>query len=94
MQLDIYWKERKKHPIGYVVPSKLDVLSLKEKTAFKFRVRKPSKNVFIDYIVDGVTVKSTFKPAIIPSEMEVFNLPKNLLENAQQSIVISMRAKE
>lgn len=80
--------------IGYVVPSKLDVLSLKEKTAFKFRVRKPSKNVFIDYIVDGVTVKSTFKPAIIPSEMEVFNLPKNLLENAQQSIVISMRAKE
>lgn len=80
--------------IGYVVPSKLDVLSLKEKTAFKFRVRKPSKNVFIDYIVDGVTVKSTFKPAIIPSEMEVFNLPKNLLENAQQSIVIQMRAKE
>ncbi|MBQ7994868.1 MAG: FAD-dependent oxidoreductase [Bacilli bacterium] len=80
--------------IGYVVPSKLDVLSLKEKTAFKFRVRKPSKNVFIDYIVDGVTVKSTFKPVIIPSEMEVFNLPKNLLENAQQSIVISMRAKE
>lgn len=80
--------------IGYVVPSKLDVLSLKEKTAFKFRVRKPSKNVFIDYIVDGVTVKSTFKPVIIPSEMEVFNLPKNLLENAQQSIVIQMRAKE
>lgn len=80
--------------IGYVVPSKLSFEGAADHYLFKFRVRKPSKNVFIDYSVDGKVVKSVFKPVIIPSEMEIESVPRNLLENAQSSITVSLRAKE
>jgi thioredoxin reductase len=80
--------------VGYVVPSKLALDGEADHYLFKFRVRKPSKNVYIDYTVDGKVVKSVFKPIIIPSEMEIESVPKNLLENAQTSIVVSMRQKE
>jgi thioredoxin reductase len=80
--------------VGYVVPSKLALKGDADHYLFKFRVRKPSKNVYIDYTVDGKLVKSVFKPVIIPSEMEIESVPKNLLENAQTSIVVSMRQKE
>jgi hypothetical protein len=48
---------------------------------FKFRVRKPTKNVFIEYNFNGEVIKRVFKPVIIPSEMEIQAIPKNLLKN-------------
>jgi NADPH-dependent 2,4-dienoyl-CoA reductase/sulfur reductase-like enzyme len=80
--------------IGYVVPSRLSFEGTADSYLFKFRVRKPSKSVFIDYAVDGKVVKSVFKPVIIPSEMEIERVPKNLLENAKESITVSLRRKE
>lgn len=78
--------------IGYVVPSKLHVDPLKKAT-FKFRVRKPSKNVYIDYAQNGKIVKSIYKPVIIPSEMEVESLAGSLFEE-NGNITISLRQKE
>ncbi len=78
--------------IGYVVPSKLHVDPLKKAT-FKFRVRKPSKNVYIDYAQNGKIVKSIYKPVIIPSEMEVESLAGSLFEE-NGDITISLRQKE
>ncbi len=78
--------------IGYVVPSKLHVDASKKAT-FKFRVRKPSKNVYIDYAQNGKVVKSIFKPVIIPSEMEVESLAGSLFEE-NGDITISLRQKE
>ena len=78
--------------IGYVVPSKLHVDPLK-KVTFKFRVRKPSKNVYIDYAQNGKIVKSIYKPVIIPSEMEVESLVGSLFEE-NGNITISLRQKE
>jgi thioredoxin reductase len=80
--------------IGYVVPSLLSMDNAEDTLTFKFRVRKPSKNVYIDYKQGDKVVKSVFKPVIIPSEMEIEKLPKNLLENNQDTITISMRQKE
>ncbi len=78
--------------IGYVVPSKLHVDPLKKAT-FKFRVRKPSKNVYIDYAQNGKIAKSIYKPVIIPSEMEVESLAGSLFEE-NGDITISLRQKE
>lgn len=80
--------------VGYVVPSFLDLKAEEDSLTFKFRVRKPSKNVYIDYVQDGKTLKSVFKPVIIPSEMEIERLPKTLFNEQGGAISVSMRAKE
>lgn len=79
--------------IGYVVPSSINLKTLGQNVSFKFRVRKPSKNVYIDYAQNGKTLKSVFKPVIIPSEMEIQKLPSNLFDLAGD-ITISLREKE
>ncbi len=79
--------------IGYVLPSLLDYPNAEEKISFKFRVRKPSKNVYIDYYDGDHIVKSVWKPIIIPSEMEIAQLPKTLFSGTKP-ITISLRQKE
>ena len=80
--------------IGYVVPGKIDLENADDVIAFKFRVRKPSKNVYIVYSQGGVELKKTLKLAIIPSEMEIQRIPKNLLKIDQGPVTVSLVAKE
>ena len=80
--------------IGYVVPSIIDMDGDDDSISFKFRVRRPSKNVYIQYSQNGVVVKKTLKLAIIPSEMEIQKLPKNLLKIDQGPVVVSLVQKE
>ena len=80
--------------IGYVVPSVIDMDCDDDSIAFKFRVRTPSKNVYIQYSQNGVVLKKFLKLAIIPSEMEIEKLPKNLLKIDQGPIEVSLVAKE
>jgi len=80
--------------IGYVVPGKIDLENADDVIAFKFRVRKPSKNVYIVYSQGGVELKKTLKLAIIPSEMEIQRIPKNLLKIDQGPVTVSLVAKK
>jgi thioredoxin reductase len=80
--------------IGYVVPQKIDLKEAEDNILFKFRVRKPSKNVYIQYEFNGDIIKKVFKPVIIPSEMEIEQLPKNLLKTNQGTINVSLVQKE
>ena len=80
--------------IGYVVPGEIDLSSAPDALEFKFRVRKPSKNVYIVYKFNGEVVKKVFKPVIIPSEMEIQKMPKSLLKNDQGTIEVSLVQKE
>ena len=80
--------------IGYVVPAEIDLASAEDKLQLKFRVQRPSKNVYIEYALNGEVVKRMYKQTIIPSEMEIATLPKNLLKNNQGTITVSLVAKE
>ena len=80
--------------IGYVVPASIDLESSPEKIQFKFRVRRPSKDVYIVYSLDGTEIKRVYKPAIIPSEMEIASLPKSLFQQRKGTITISLVPKE
>lgn len=80
--------------IGYVIPGLIDLSSSPESIDFKFRVRQPSKNVYIVYKLNGEVIKKVFKPVIIPSEMEIEKMPKNLLKTSQGVLEISLVAKE
>jgi len=80
--------------IGYVVPGKVALDDSLESITFKFRVRKPSKNVYIQYEQNGNVIKKVLKTAIIPSEMEIQKLPREKLVDESSPITIKMVAKE
>ncbi|MBO4737006.1 MAG: FAD-dependent oxidoreductase [Bacilli bacterium] len=80
--------------IGYVVPGKVAIDDGLENITFKFRVRKPSKNVYIQYEQNGNVIKKVLKTAIIPSEMEIQKLPRKQLVDESSPITIKMVAKE
>ena len=80
--------------IGYVVPQFVYIDDVKEKLSFKFRVRKPYKDVTI-YIKEGEKViKKLFKPAIIPSEMEIVKLDKSLFSKESNEISVYVEEKK
>lgn len=80
--------------IGYVVPGLIDLSSASDQIEFKFRVRQPSKNVYIIYKMNGEVVKKVYKQTIIPSEMEIQKMPKNLLKTSQGILELSLISKE
>ena len=80
--------------IGYVVPSVIDLETADDSIEIKFRVRKPSKNVYIEYSCDGEIIKKVYKMAIIPSEMEIYKLDKKLLKNNYKTLKVSLVSKE
>ncbi len=80
--------------VGYVVPGRIELTDEDEKITFKFRVRKPMKNVYIVFSLNGIPFKKIYKQAIIPSEMEIVNIPRNLLVSNQGKIVVSTEPKE
>ena len=80
--------------IGYVVPSTIDLDNAMDSIEIKFRVRKPSKNVYIEYSCDGNVIKKVYKMAIIPSEMEIYKLDKKLLNKYYKTLKVSLVNKE
>lgn len=80
--------------IDYVVPSTIDLDNAMDSIEIKFRVRKPSKNVYIEYSCDGNVIKKVYKMAIIPSEMEIYKLDKNLLNKNYKTLKVSLVNKE
>ena len=79
--------------IGYVVPSRIDLLNAEEKVQLKFRVRKPRKDVYVEYRQGDKLIKRMFKPAIIPSEMEIVSLDKATL-SLEGELTVSLVEKE
>ena len=80
--------------IGYVVPQIVYIDDVKDKLSFKFRVRKPFKDVNI-FIKEGdKVIKKIFKPAIIPSEMEIVKLDKSLFSKEANEISVYVEEKK
>lgn len=79
--------------ISYVVPSCLSYPLSEDKIPLKFRVRRPLKNVYIVLKAGEKEVKRIFKPFLIPSEMEIITLPKELFEGEIESLSLSIVEK-
>ena len=80
--------------IGYVVPGEIDWENAEDKIPFKFRVRLPSKDVFIEYSFNGKVVKRIYKQTIIPSEMEIDRLDKTLFTEKDGTVTVSLKPRE
>ncbi len=80
--------------IGYVIPGVIDLSSASENIDIKFRVRVPSKNVYVVYKFNGEVIKKVLKQVIIPSEMEIQKLSKALLKEKEGTLEVSLVRKE
>lgn len=80
--------------INYVVPQKLFIDDVKETCSFKFRVAKPMKDINI-YITEGNNViRKIFKPAIVPSEMEIVKVKKEFFKKESNEIKIYVEERK
>ncbi|MCQ2752870.1 MAG: NAD(P)/FAD-dependent oxidoreductase [Bacilli bacterium] len=79
--------------LGYVLPHKVGTHPLDEVT-FKFRVRRPVKDVNVIFYEDNQTIKSVFKPVLIPSEMTEITLSLDELKQFKQTINVKLEQKQ
>lgn len=79
--------------ISYVVPQHID-LNDNEDIQLKFRVRKPMKNVIIKVMHGDVILRQVVKTAIIPSEMEMIQIDRKVINNTNFSnILVEIKEK-
>ncbi|MBQ0009399.1 MAG: FAD-dependent oxidoreductase [Firmicutes bacterium] len=80
--------------INYVVPQKVFLDDVKDSLSFKFRVAKPMKDINILITEGNNIIKKIFKPAIVPSEMEIVHLSKDLFKKESNEIKVYVEEKK
>ena len=80
--------------INYVVPQKLYIDDVKDSCSFKFRVAKPMKDINIIITEGNNVIKKIFKPAIVPSEMEIVRLNKDLFKKESNEINVFVEERK
>lgn len=79
--------------INYVVPQEISTLS-DDSVTFKFRVKKPMKDIFINFLVNNQLITKFPKPAVVPSEMIMIKVKSDLLKQANNGeLVIEVEQK-
>lgn len=79
--------------ISYLLPQVLYLDEIDEDVTFKLRVRKPYKEIYIDLIFNDQVIKSIYKNAIVPSEMEIFKIKRLLFAGNQGKLIAKVRHK-
>ena len=80
--------------INYVVPQKVFLDDVKDSLSFKFRVAKPMKDINILITEGNNIIKKIFKPAIVPSEMEIIKVSKDLFKKETNEIKVYVEERK
>ena len=80
--------------INYVVPQTLYIDDVKGSCSFKFRVAKPMKDINIVITEGNNIIKKIFKPVIVPSEMEIVKLKKELFRKESNEIKVFVEERK
>ena len=78
--------------IGYVVPQEIDS-EMKEDVTFKFRVRKPAKDVFLIIESNNNVIAKIVKPVLIPSEMVMVKFAKDKISQLGDEVTLRLEAR-
>ncbi len=81
-----------KDGISYVVPQTINSLN-NEDITFKFRVRKPVKDVYLIIENNGQQIAKIMKPVLIPSEMVMVKLSKDKLSNLKGDVTLRLEGR-
>lgn len=68
--------------VSYIVPQEYHLNNIDESITFKYRVKKPFKNVKVIVKLDDEIIKTISKIAMLPAEMETLKLNKSILKEA------------
>ena len=69
--------------INYVVPQKYHYNNIIDNITFKFRVKKPMRDIKIEIWLDEAIIKTVRKNVILPAEMEMITLKANELKEGK-----------
>ena len=78
--------------IGYVVPQEIDS-EMQEDVTFKFRVRKPVKDVFLIIESNNNVIAKIVKPVLIPSEMVMVKFAKDKISQLGEEVTLRLEAR-
>ena len=78
--------------VGYVLPHKVSLNNTHDVT-FKFRVRKPIKDLNVIFLDKDQEIKRIFKSVLIPSEMTEINLTLDELKKFKNNITVKVEKK-
>ena len=79
--------------IGYVIPQRITDKDA-ESVTFKFRVRRPVKNVFVTFNDGEEEIFKVVKPVLIPSEMVMIKLKKEVLDKIKgKELVVNLKER-
>ena len=78
--------------IGYVVPQEIDN-DMKEDVTFKFRVRKPVKDMFLIIESNNNVIAKIVKPVLIPSEMVMVKFAKDKISQLGDEVTLRLEAR-
>ncbi len=78
--------------VGYVLPHKISKDNNHDVT-FKFRVRKPIKDLNVIFLDKDKEIKKIFKSVLIPSEMTEIKLTNDELKLFKNNITVKVEAK-
>ena len=80
--------------VGYVIPQFIET-DLEHDVTFKFRVRRPINNVFVNFTSNGEVFHKVIKPVLIPSEMVMIKVSKDKLANIKgEEIEVSLEERK
>lgn len=78
--------------VGYVLPHKVSLNNTHDVT-FKFRVRKPIKDLNVIFLDKDQEIKRIFKSVLIPSEMTEITLTNEELKKFKNNITVKVEKK-
>lgn len=79
--------------IGYVVPGKVNMANVDNEIILKFRVKKPYKDINILIKENNEVIRKIYKPAIVPSEMEIVKIKKELIKNSGHTLSVEVEER-
>lgn len=88
------YKVSPKEGVNYVVPQKIYIDDAEDKLIFKFRVAHPFKDINLVISEGDRVIKKIYKPAIIPSEMEIVKLDKSLFNKENENIFVYVEERK
>lgn len=79
--------------LGYIVPNKINVDNVEDSVSLNFRVKKPYENKRVIVKLNEEVIYNIFRPHMLPAEMEIVELKKNLLNNKSGKLLVEIEGE-
>ncbi len=76
--------------ISYIVPNRINVANVEDKVTLNFRVVTPYTAKKLKITLNGKPLKTIFKPHMLPAEMEMLDISKDLLTETVGDLCIEV----